>query len=103
MARGNRGRPNKAKAIKAHARRRAYERLGVVLSNDLHAGLVRQIVKGTARLVRKESNRVTIFEVELAGQLVEVAYDKERKLIVTVLPPEETLGSDPRNDPDEES
>lgn len=47
---------------------------------------MKQIQEGKAKLVRKESNRVGVFEVTLEGALVQVVYDKERKTIVTVLP-----------------
>lgn len=86
MGRGNRGKPGKGRRQRSHARRRAYERLGIVLTKELEAQVIHQIQSGRARLAWKQSHRVSVWEVEIEGQLVRVPYDKDRKRIITIMP-----------------
>jgi uncharacterized protein YjhX (UPF0386 family) len=95
-------RKGKAKAQRLHAKRRGAERYGLNLSNDDLAQIVRLIQEGKATLIEKQSNRVTIFDVEMARcyndephtctdctvrrVTTRVVYDKERKQIASFLP-----------------
>lgn len=46
------------------------------------------IHNGTAKFVEKQSNRVTVFDVEIRGIEARVVYDKERKSIITAVTPD---------------
>lgn len=74
---------NKRKAQRIHAMRRGLERIGVLPNIS---ALVRQIQTGQAQFVRRQSNRVTHWRMEIAGKPVIAVYDKRRKMIVTFLP-----------------
>jgi hypothetical protein len=78
----------KAKNQKRHAKRRAFERYALDLHQDAQASIVRAIQGGEARFLRRQSWRVTLWEVEHDGQRLPVVYDRKRKTIVTVLPEE---------------
>lgn len=78
-------RPKKADQVK-HAKRRFKARLGLRLTPKLYAAMIQNIQDGDAELVEKQSNRVSIFKVELDGNKLSVVYDKNTKAIVTVLP-----------------
>jgi hypothetical protein len=82
-------RQSKERSQTKHAIRRGVERYGVVLSKSDIAGLVSQIQSGEGRLIEKQSLRVSIWEVTLRnGSTATVVYDKSRKTIATLLPPE---------------
>jgi hypothetical protein len=78
---------SKKKAQRSHFRRRCAERIGVYASKRLNDKIVKDIQSGRARFVKRSSLRVTIWHVDIGGQPVEVVYDKQRKVIVTVLTP----------------
>jgi len=80
-------RKSKAKCQKSHAIRRFRERFGVHISKNDYQAYVRQIQEGNAKFLEKQSNRISVFEIIVQGESVRVCYDKERKSIVTVLPP----------------
>jgi len=91
-------RKGKRKAQRRHAERRFAERLGIRLTQEHHAQLVRMIQAGELVAVRRTSLRCTVFEARLAdlpgapelgidpGEKVHVVYDKNRKQVVTVTP-----------------
>jgi len=81
----------KAKAQKIHAKRRCAQRYGFTLSDGIHDALVKQIHSGTATRVRKQSNRVTIFDVQHDGRTLRVVYDRNTQQIVTFLPRDKLL------------
>lgn len=87
--------PRKAKTIKQHARRRFHERYGITLTTDQERKLIRQIQSGYATLIEKQSNNRSVFRVKLKTDrqdvldTVTVVYDKIRRSIVTVFPPDE--------------
>jgi hypothetical protein len=78
----------KRKAQLVHAKRRALERFGIELSRKSIERIVADIQAGRASFLRKQSGRVSLFEIELESCLMVVAYDKTRKSIVTCLLPE---------------
>jgi hypothetical protein len=78
-------RRSKAESQRAHACRRASERYDLQLSDEKLASLVRQIMTGRAQFIEKQSNRVSIFQVDVEGRHAFVAYDKHRKSIITFL------------------
>jgi hypothetical protein len=78
---------NKVRAQRVHAKRRAHARYGLTLNRrDLRA-IVDQIQRGRARLIERQSNRLTLWIVTLRGQRTRVVYDAHRHSVVTFLPP----------------
>jgi len=76
----------KYKQQRQHAKVRFIQRLGITLSSQLHDELVRQIQKKEAKLIEKQSNRVSVFMVDVGeGREAKVVYDKNSKNLVTVL------------------
>lgn len=76
---------NKYDQIKAHAKRRARQRYGIDLNDQVHQELVNMIQKQEAQLVDKQSNRVTVWDMTYKGDEMRVVYDTLRHLIVTFL------------------
>jgi hypothetical protein len=82
---------SKAKKQSRHARRRARERYALDLHQDAQQQIIRMIQDGEARFIRRQSQRVSLWEVEHDGLRLPIVYDRKRKTIVTVLPQEELL------------
>lgn len=80
-------RESKAKTLRKHARKRAWQRHGVVLSNNDQRQLVGLIQKGRGEFVERQSRRVSVHDVEWNGVVMRCVYDKLRGELVTVLPP----------------
>jgi len=83
--------PTNAKLVAQvnHAKRRAYQRFGIRLTHAEYIDMIRQIKKGSAKFVRRQSNRVSVFEVWLPDlTTAHAVYDKQRHTIVTLLPVE---------------
>lgn len=97
-------RRSKAQSQTGHALRRAYERYGLRLTEAHLRDMVIAIQSGHATHVVSQSNRISVFDVNIAispmtklmaealdaGQVrtpipVRVVYDKERKTIVSFL------------------
>lgn len=76
---------SKKKDQTRHVQKRAIERFGINLSEAQQQALIRQIQQGNAKFVIKQSNRITIFDVEHEGNTIRVVYDKDRKSLATVL------------------
>lgn len=101
----------KIKTQRRHALQRAAERYGLNLTRLEFDGLIRDIQEGRAKLVERQSNRVALYEVEIARcndlpgdgpsftadwqigkhptkEVVTalVAYDRQRKMIASFLP-----------------
>jgi hypothetical protein len=87
MPRRRKGR--KKRAMTAHAKRRFMLRYGRCLSKALTESIIGKIQKGQAFCVEKQSNRVSIFDVEHEEQIIRVVYDRTRKVIITALHSEE--------------
>ena len=69
-----------------HAKKRALERYGLDLNRHAYREAVLAIQKGTAKLLKRQSRRVTIWAVKVQGRMCKVVYDSQRKTIVTFLP-----------------
>jgi len=50
--------------------------------------ICRKIQAGKAKCLEKQSNRISLFEIEYSGDIIRVAYDSIRKTLATVLPKE---------------
>jgi len=78
---------NKKRKLQRHARRRCQQRYGVSLTEERRRRILRDIENGAARLVERQSRRVSVWWVQLAEAVeAPVVYDGERQEIVTVLP-----------------
>lgn len=71
-----------------HARKRFAQRFGIFLTKKLKAEIVQMIHNGFATFVEKQTNRVSLFDVQIEGKTIRVVYDKQRKNIVSALWPE---------------
>lgn len=78
---------------KRHAKRRFQARLGIPLTQELHNFLVRKIQNNEATRVEKQSNRVSVWDINVVGlfrdnpevDVLRVVYDSNTKNIVTTL------------------
>lgn len=78
-----RKRGGKKRAQKQHTYWRSLERFGMVFDT---AEAIRKIQSGRARFVKRQSNRVTLWALEMGGKEVVAVYDKLRHTIATVMP-----------------
>ncbi len=74
---------SKKEAQSRHFERRSIERVGVILNQN---EIVRQIQNNELSVIGKQTNRVTLFKLEHLGKSFKVAYDKNRKQVVTIMP-----------------
>ena len=78
-------RKNKKQSEIDHALRRAAERFGLRLHQDLYLRLIRSIQDHTAEFVDRQSNRVTRWIVDVDGTKMCAAYDSNRSVIVSFI------------------
>ena len=76
---------SKRKDQQRHARNRAMERLGLNIGANSQDEIVRMIQQGECTFVRKDSNRVSVFDVEFKQETLRVVYDKQRKSLATIM------------------
>ena len=76
----------KRKAQIKHAKKRFLSRFDMVINDNEYIQMINKIQKGRATFVRRTSNRVTIWDVPIREKIVRCIYDKNRQVIVTVLP-----------------
>ena len=81
-----RRRGKKKRSMIRHAYHRLKQRYGLTMSRALHAEIVECIQKGNAEVLEKQSNRVSLFMVEVRNTEIKIVYDKIRKQVITVLP-----------------
>jgi len=79
---------SKKAACRAHSAKRAKERFGITFTRDVHNGVRRQIRLGTALSLFKESCSRHHYAVMVEGKILPIVWDRLRKVIVTVLPPQ---------------
>ena len=79
---------SKEQAQRIHAQRRFLQRFRIEFTIELHHEVVEMIRSKDrrARFVKRESLRVSLWEVEVSGFRCQVAYDRKRGTIITVLP-----------------
>lgn len=85
MLRGRR-RGSKKAAQNRHAKRRAYERHGLVLRTQDLQKIVGLIRNGDSKLLGYQSLRVSGHQVTWEGKEIKVLYDNHRRTVITVLP-----------------
>lgn len=76
----------KEKAIKIHAQRRFAERTNTKLDKELAKEIVKQIQKGKLKLLKRQSNRITVWLYTIQDTDYKLYYDSDRHLIVTIVP-----------------
>lgn len=86
-------RRKKERDILRHVRRKFRLRWGIDLTDELHRRLVQDIQNGVGRLVEKQSNRVSVWELSWEGEEMLVVYDRTRMMLVTVLPKGADIGN----------
>jgi hypothetical protein len=70
-----------------HAKRRAAERYGLNLTQDVHRAIVKIIQERGGKLqAQRQSNSRTIFTLPYDGNWLKVVYDKVHHNLVTILP-----------------
>lgn len=74
----------KARAQRQHAKRRAAERYGIELTARRRREIIAGIHSHKYQFVERQSHRISVFLVD--G--VRVVYDRQRKELVTFLPPD---------------
>lgn len=77
--------PPKAQSERVHAKKRAEERFGVTLNRHDIRDIVYQIQNHSAIFVEKQSQRVSVFVVNLKGIQAFAVYDRVRQTIITFL------------------
>lgn len=77
---------SKRTLLRAHSMQRAAQRYGVTLNGETRARIIAEIRGGRSRMVKRQSNRVTIHDLELDGKRLRVVYDRHRAELVTFLP-----------------
>lgn len=82
--RRNRNRKPKRECQIIHARRRAWQRLGVWWDKSDVEDISNKIKSGEAQFAEKETNRVTHWIGEHKGTRFRAVYDKKRHVVVTV-------------------
>lgn len=65
------------------------ERFGIPVGDETLRKAVEEIQNGTAKFVRRSTLRVSLFELTIHNILVQVAYDKRTKEIITIYRPGE--------------
>ena len=79
----------KEKTLFKHTRMRFMERYGIFYTKHVHDLLCAKIKKGEGTFIENQSLRVTVWELEYENKKFKVCYDKNRKTLITVLPPPE--------------
>ena len=78
---------SKEQNLFGHVRQRAAKRYGIVLDVSAQDAICRLISQGEAQLIRQESLRVNVWDVNFQGRKMRVCYDKKRRQLITALTP----------------
>ncbi len=82
----------KLKRLTAHVKRRFNERFGLEANRALRLQILRMIWAGETELVRRQSRTRSVHRLTVAGQLIDVVYDRGRRALITCLRPVERGG-----------
>lgn len=77
---------NKKQAQQEHAKRRARERFGCKFTHEDEQEIIEKIQNGVATFIQKQTNRISLFGVIYQGVETVIVYDRERKVVVTLMP-----------------
>jgi hypothetical protein len=83
-----RKRQDKAITLRRHFKNRLLERYGIQATNEDIKKYVQMIQEGRGRIVMKQSLRVSVWDLFINEKTLRVAYDKNRKELITALPPD---------------
>lgn len=72
----------------AHSEKRARQRFGIALSSGTRQAIEEQIRYGGALSLFKQSSTKHHYAVVAGGTIIPIVWDRARKVIVTVLPPD---------------
>ncbi len=72
--------------MKLHAQKRLKERYGLDLTEAEYRSLGKKIRRGKAEFIKRQSLRVTHWNVDFKDQKIRVVYDKIRHQVITALP-----------------
>lgn len=72
-------------AQRAHFKRRLEERLGITINRFQRKEIIANIKANRYKFLKRQSSRVTIWEIVLNGQAFVAVYDSIREELVTVL------------------
>jgi len=78
---------NKKRALRVHAKRRAKVRYGLTINKFRRRQIICLIQGEKGKLLKKHSHRVSEWEIVFEGKKLRLLYDKNRKEIITFLPP----------------
>lgn len=76
---------DKLRSMFTHAKLRAWQRYGVVLTKELHEKIVNEILCGRSDLLKRQTVSRSIYIVEVEEARYKVVYDKTRKALKTFL------------------
>jgi hypothetical protein len=77
----------KGECERIHVKRRFKERFGIDLTRIKRRDIINMILSGRATFIEKESNRISLYDVNIEHQVIRVAYDRLRKELVTAMVP----------------
>lgn len=83
-----RKRQDKAITLRRHFKSRLLERYGLQATNEDIQKYVQMIQEGRGKMVMKQSLRVSVWDLSVNEKTIRVAYDKNRKELITALPPD---------------
>jgi len=92
-----RKKPKTYRDLARHAYVRAAQRYGICLDEHDHQLIVERIQAGQCELIERQSLAKTVWRINYNGTVMGVVYDKRRKAIATLIPPD-----DPRIRPHDE-
>ena len=78
-----------ARQLATHTFVRAAQRYKICLDKDEQERIVEAIQGGECELIERQSKTRTIWRVTVADKVIGVVYDKPRKSLVTVIPPDD--------------
>lgn len=78
----------KSSQQRKHFKRRLKERFGIYLANAQLDDLVARVQQGEGAFVERQSCRITVFDMEVEGQIARLVYDKRTKELVTAMHPD---------------
>lgn len=76
---------NKSFSQRKHAKKRLLQRFGILANREKYKQLCTMIMSGHSIPIVKQSNRISIHEVEFEGKKLKCVYDRNRHNIVSVL------------------
>lgn len=78
-----------ARQLSSHAYVRAAQRYQISLDEQQQTEIVETIQRGECEFIERQSNNRTLWKVNAFGKVIGVVYDRKRKCLVTVIPPDD--------------